>query len=320
MRQYILRRLLQTIPILIGVSILVFAVIKTTPGDPFSYLFGRNVDTSVKEKLKAEYGLDKPLPVQYFNWVKQTAQGNLGYSIRTGKPVTEMMGQYIPKTLLLTVSAFLIGLMLAIPIGVISATRQYSVGDYVATTGSFIGISLPGFFTALLAQYFIAVKLQWLPLNGTKTIGADLTGMAAVFDTLKYLTLPALVLAVREIAGYSRFARSSMLETLRQDYVRTARSKGLSERIVIYKHALRNSLIPIVTLLGFSLPELFGGAVIIETLFSWRGMGVMTLEAVGNRDYPVLMATNMFFALLVVVGNLVADILYAIVDPRIRYS
>jgi peptide/nickel transport system permease protein len=315
-RQYILRRLLQTIPLLLGVSVLMFAIIKATPGDPFTYLFGPRTDRRVVAKLREEAGLNKPLPVQYFNWMKQTVQGNLGYSLRNGESVATLLKKRIPNTLLLTLTSFVIGVGLAIPIGVISATRPYSLLDYATTTVAFVGISLPGFFTALIAIYVFAVELQWFPMNGIVTPGKPFS----IWDLLHHLALPAIILASRDLASISRYTRSSMMETLRQDYIRTARSKGVAERLVVYKHALRNSLIPIVTILGFSLPDLLGGAVIFETLFTWPGMGQLTFDAVNNRDFPVLMVTNMFFAVLVIAGNLMADVLYAVVDPRIRYS
>jgi peptide/nickel transport system permease protein len=301
---------------LLGVSIIIFVIVHSTPGNPYAYLFGPKVDPKIREKLMVEMGFRDPLPVQYVRWLKETASGNLGYTLRTGEPVAKLVMGRLPRTLLLTGTAFVLALLVAIPIGVISATRQYSLLDYTVTTFSFMGISLPSFFAALLAVYFFAVKWPIFPMNGIVTPGKPFS----VWDLLYHLTLPALSLALRDIASYSRFTRSSMLEVLRQDYVRTARAKGLAERVVIYKHALRNGMIPVVTLLGFSLPGLFGGAIIFETIFTWPGMGLLSIEAVGNRDYPILMTVNMFFAVLVILGNLIADILYAVVDPRIRYS
>jgi len=316
MGQYVLRRLLQTIPILLGVSVILFIIVHSTPGNPYAYLLGPRTDPKMRQELMDRMGLNDPLPVQYVRWLKTTLSGNLGYSIRSQRPVTEMMAQAIPNTLILTGSAFLFGLLLAIPIGVVSATRQYSAGDYAVTTFAFMGISLPAFFSALIMVYFFAVKWPIFPMNGITTPGQPFS----MWDLLYHLILPTITLGLRDMAAYTRFTRASMLEVLRQDYVRTARAKGLAERVVIYKHALRNGLIPVITLLGFSLPGLFGGAIITETIFSWPGMGLLSFTAVGNRDYSVLMATNMFFAFLVIMGNLLADILYALVDPRIRYS
>lgn len=316
MRQYIIRRMFQTIPILFGVSVMIFLIVYSTPGDPYAYLFGPRVDPKVKAKLKEEMGLNDPLPFQYVRWLRTTMSGDLGYSLRTQQRVTDMLGTRLGPTFILSATALLIAILVAIPIGVLSATRQYSLFDYSATSFAFMGISLPTFFTGILAVFFFAVKFQWFPMNQMATPGAPFS----LADRLHHLVLPALVLGAQSIAQYTRFTRASLLEVLRQDYVRTARSKGLAERVVVYKHALRNGLIPIVTLLGFSLPGLFGGAIITETIFTWPGMGLLTIEAVGNRDYPVLMATNMFFAALTILGNLLADILYAVVDPRIRYS
>lgn len=316
MGQYILRRLLQTIPILLGVSIIIFIIVHSTPGNPYAYLFGPRVDPTMKARLMEEMGFNDPLPIQYVRWLGETLKGNLGYSIRSQQPVTELLAKAIPNTLILTGTAFIIGLLLAIPIGVLSATKQYSGVDYSVTAFAFIGISLPSFFSALLMVYFFAVRWPIFPMNGITTPGQPWS----LVDLLYHLALPALTLGLRDMASYTRFTRSSMLEVLKQDYVRTARAKGLSERIVIFKHALRNGLIPVITLLGFSLPSLFGGAIITETIFSWPGMGLLSFSAVGNRDYSILMTTNMFFAFLVIMGNLVADILYAVADPRIRYS
>ncbi len=301
---------------MLGVSLILFIIVHSTPGDPYAYLFGPDVDPTIKEKKMREMGLLDPLPVQYIRWLKETATGNLGYSLRTQEPVVEMIKRRIPNTLLLTASSFTLGLLIAIPIGITSATKQYSILDYGVTAFAFMGISLPVFFSALLLIYFFAVKWPIFPMNGMVTPGQPFS----VADLLWHLVLPAVSLALRDIASVARYTRSAMLEVLRQDYVRTARAKGLAERIVIFKHALRNGLIPVITLLGFSLPFLFSGAIITETLFTWPGMGLLSIEAVSRRDYPVLMVVNIFFAALVILGNLVADILYAVVDPRIRYS
>lgn len=304
------------IPLLLGVSFIVFFIVKSAPGDPFAYLVGPDSDPAQIARMKAQLGLDKPLVIQYWSWLKETLSGNLGYSIRNQRPVVEMMAIRLGPTFLLAGAAFVIGFVVAIPFGVAAATRPYSLLDNTISTLAFMGISLPSFFTALLAIYIFGVVLRLTPLNGMATPDVPFS----LFDRLHHLALPALTLAVREIAVTMRFTRSSMLEVLRQDYVRTARAKGLSERIVVYKHALRNSLIPVITLLGFSLPTLFSGAIVFEILFAWPGMGQFTFNALLDRDYPILMTTNLFFATLVMLGNLVADVLYAVADPRIRYS
>lgn len=299
-----------------GVSIVIFAIVYSTPGNPYAYLFGPRIDPTLRARLMQEMGLNDPLPMQYLRWIKQTMSGNLGYSLRTGKPVAEMVSKAVGPTLVLTASAFTFALLMAIPIGVLSARKQYSFLDYSVTTFAFMGISLPSFFAALLAVYFFAVKWPLFPMN----MMYDPAKGFSIPNMLYHLILPAVTLGLRDMASYARFTRSSMLEVLRQDYVRTARAKGLGERVVIYKHALRNALIPVITLLGLSLPALFAGAIIIETIFTWPGMGRLSFEAVNNRDYPVLMVVNIFFAFLVITGNLIADVLYAVVDPRIRYS
>lgn len=316
MSRFLLRRLAQMIPIILGISIVVFGLTRLAPGDPFKMLLNPRTPASYAEQRRKDLGLDKSIPVQYLIWLKETVTGNLGYSYHYSKPVAEMIGERLPNTLLLTGTAFLLAFLISIPVGVISAVRQYSVLDYVLSFGAFVGISLPSFFTALLAIYLFASKWRIFPIAGMVTPGVPFQ----IGDLLYHLMLPALVLGVRDMAVYTRFARSSMLEVIRQDYVRTARSKGLAQRLVVFKHALRNALIPVITLLGFSLPELFAGAVIMEQVFTWPGMGLMSISAVVQRDYPVLMTVNLLFALMVLVGSLLADVLYAVVDPRIRYS
>jgi len=309
------------IPLLLGVSIIVFLIIHAAPGNPWSSFFSPRMDPEFRARLIAKFGLDRPLYQQYLDWLKLTLQGNLGYSTLYQRPVLDMLRERIGPTLILTASAEVLALLIAVPIGVISATRQYSKFDYSLTVLAFMGISLPGFFTILVIKFLVGFKLRLLPMAFMTTPGYIApTTWLYVWDRLKHLMMPAGILAIRGLALYSRFTRSSMLEVVRQDYIRTARAKGLAERLVIYKHALRNSLIPLITLEGLNLSALFGGAIIFEILFTWPGIGQMAYEAVLARDYPVLMATNMMFALLVMLGNLLADVLYAVVDPRIRYQ
>lgn len=316
MVKFILRRLIQIVPILLGVSIILFIIVHSVPGDPYAYLFGPRVDPTLRDRLMEEMGFNDPLPVQYVRWLSTTLQGNLGYSIRSGQAVADMMADRIPNTLILAGAAFLISIIISVPLGILSATRPYSFLDYAATAFAFAGISLPSFFAALVMIYIFAVKLQRFPMNQITTPGAPFS----LLDLLHHLVLPATALGLRDMAAYVRYTRSSMLEVLRQDYIRTARSKGLAEQVVIYKHALRNALIPIVTMAGLNLPILLSGAVVFESLFTWSGMGLLTFEAIGNRDYSILMAVNLFFTVLVILGNLAADVIYAVVDPRIRYS
>jgi len=312
---------LQAIPILLGVSILIFYVMHKAPGDPFTFLIDPSLDPDSFRRLAEEYGLNDPLYVQYWNWLKLVLTGDLGYSIRFQRPVVDMILGRLGPTVLLTGSAFLLAIIIAIPLGVISATRQYSIFDYSVSGIAFMGISLPTFFTALLGIYFFGVTLRWFPLGGMQTPGLAGPGDPIQYgDRLYHLLLPMLTLAVRDMASLVRFSRSSMLEVLRQDYVRTARAKGLKERVVLFKHAFRNGLIPLITIFGLSLADLFSGALIIETIFVWPGIGLMAFEAVVNRDYPVIIAINLIAASLVIIGNMLADFLYAVADPRIRYS
>lgn len=321
MHTYFLKRLLQAIPILLGVSILIFYVMHKAPGDPFTFLIDPSLDPDSFKRLAEEYGLNKPLHVQYWNWLKLVLQGDLGYSIRFQRPVVDMLLGRLAPTVLLTGSALFLAIIIAIPLGVISATRQYSIFDYSVSGIAFMGISLPTFFTALLGIYFFGVTLRWFPLGGMMTPGLEgPDGPIQFGDRLYHLMLPMLTLAVRDMASLVRFSRSSMLEVLRQDYVRTARAKGLRERVVLFKHAFRNGLIPLITIFGLSLADLFSGALTIEILFVWPGIGLMAFESVVNRDYPVIIAINLVAATLVIVGNMIADFMYAVADPRIRFS
>ncbi len=318
MGKFFVRRLLQMIPLLLGVSVMVFMIMKLAPGNPLSTLtFGQTKrDPAYVAKRMQELGLNDDLHIQYINWLKQTASGNLGYSIRFQRPVAELIKERLPQTLLLTCSALVLSIVIAVPMGVISAIRQYSWFDQGLGALAIMGISLPSFFAALVAIYVFGWWLGWLPLGGIVSPGQPDT----LLMRLRHLILPATVFAVRGLAVYTRFTRSSMLEVIRQDFIRSARAKGLAQRLVVYKHALRNALIPVVTLFGFELPNLFAGAVILEQVFAWPGIGKLSVDAITVRDYPILMATNMILALLTLFGSLLADILYAIVDPRIRYS
>lgn len=320
MSTYISRRVLQSIPILLGMSVIVFTMMRLAPGDPFAHLMAPGVDIEAARARLCEIGYCGPLWQQYLNWLGDILRGDFGYSLHKQLPIGELMGRALGPTFMLSASSLLVALVVAIPMGVISALRQYSVFDYSLSFLAFVGISTPSFFAALLAIYVLALKLRLFPLPLEGVEEAAIAGTYTLLSRLKYMILPALVLSVRDLAVYTRFTRSSMLEVIRQDYVRTARAKGLANRVVVYKHALRNALIPVVTLLGLSVPSLFGTSVIIETIFSWPGMGLLSFNSVLNRDYPVIISVNLFFAVLVLIGNLLADIMYAIVDPRIRYS
>lgn len=321
MTTFIARRFLQMIPILIGATMLIFVVIKMAPGDPYSGMIDPRMDPRKIEELRQHYCLNCPITEQYWNWLKLILQGDLGTSIRFKTSVSDMIGDRLVPTLALGLSSQLIVFLIGIPVGILAATRQNSWVDNVVAVFTFAGISIPPFFFGLLLlKWFALGGTKLLPSSGFITPGANLTGMALYVDMGKHLILPALALGITGIAGLMSYVRSSMLEVLRQDYVRTARAKGLEERIVTYKHALRNALIPVVTIIGLQLPGLVGGAIITETIFMWPGIGRLTYTALLERDYPVLMALNLMFAFLTMVGSLLADIGYAAVDPRIRYD
>ncbi len=321
MTTFVIRRLLQMIPILLGATMLIFLVIKMAPGDPFSGMIDPRMDPRKIEELRQRYCLNCPLPEQYWSWLKLTLQGDLGTSIRFKTPVHEMILQRLGPTVALGVSAEVLVFAIGIPIGILASTRQNSWLDGLTTIIAFAGISIPAFFFGLLLlKWFALDGLKLFPSSGFMTPGAKLSGAKLYLDVAHHLVLPALALGITGVAGLMRYVRSAMLEVLRQDYVRTARAKGLAEKVVVYRHALRNALIPVVTILGLDLPTLVGGAIITESIFIWPGIGRLLYTSLLERDYPVLMALNLMFAFLTMVGSLLADIGYALVDPRIRYD
>jgi len=316
MQRYLLRRLFITLPILLGITVLSYLIMSLTPGDPVKMLIDPNTTQADLEIRRRALGLDQPVIVRYVKWLNELAHGNLGYSFSSGTRVTERIGERVVPTLTLTVTALLLSYLIAVPVGMVAATRRYTWLDYLATIFAFLGISLPTFFLGLAGIYVFALRLRWLPVGGTLTLG----GAGGLLDNLHHLILPATVLAVAGAGVLTRYIRSSMLEVLGQEYVRTARAKGLAERIVHRHHALRNALIPVVTVAGLQIPALLAGAVITEQIFEWPGMGRLTIEAINQRDYPVLMGITLIAAVLVAVGNLLADVTYSLVDPRIRYE
>lgn len=317
MMAYTARRLAQMIPLLFGISVVLFAVIQAAPGGPEAALLesGRFIDPAVIEAYRERLGVDKPVHIQYFRWVTAALTGDLGISFSTTRPVTEMIAERLPATLQLMGAAFLTAAILAIALGVLSAVKQYSWFDHFGTGFSFVGIAMPVFWLALILQLVFSVQLGWLPIAGTETVGASSFG-----DRLLHLILPTIVLSFHYIAGWSRYLRSSLLGVLRGDYIRTARAKGLPERRVIGIHALRNALIPLLSIMALNLASLFSGAVITETVFAWPGIGRMFVQAMFARDYPLLMGILMLGSVMVIVFNLVADLLYGYLDPRIRYD
>jgi peptide/nickel transport system permease protein len=315
MSRYVVHRLLQMIPLLLGITVVLFAVIQAAPGGPEAALLesDRFIDPDVIEAYRQRLGVDRPVPVQYVRWLGSALRGDLGVSFSTTRPVAEMISERLPATLELMGASFLLAAVLAFGLGVVSAARQYSWFDHVGTGISFVGIAMPVFWFALILQLIFAVRLGWLPVAGTRTVGATSLG-----DHLRHLILPATVLSLRYVAGWSRYLRSSMLEALRTDFVRTARAKGLPEIAVVWGHGLRNAMIPVVSVMALNLSGLFSGAVITETVFAWPGVGRMFVQAMFARDYPLLMGILMLGSTMVVVFNLVADILYGLLDPRIR--
>lgn len=320
MGRYILRRILISIPVMLGITIVTYLIVNLAPGDPVSAMLNPEAIASQGPEWvaqqKANLGLNKPLPVRYVLWIGQLGHGNLGFSYNDRLPVTSKLKERFWPTAKLMLTVEFIALLVAIPIGVISAVKQYSWIDYISTIFGFTAVSIPSFFLALAAIYIFSVKIGWLPAAGMSTIGQPPT----FFDSLKHLVLPALVLGLSQAAPLIRYTRSSMLETIRQDYMRTARAKGLGEMFVLYRHGLRNAMIPLITVVALDLPKLLGGTVIIEAVFAWPGMGTLAIESVRNRDYPVIMAINLLAAVLILASNLLADVLYALVDPRIKYS
>jgi peptide/nickel transport system permease protein len=314
MIKYIIKRILVAIPVLLGITILDY-LIMSFAGSPLEMMVGPKTSQAALEAKAIALGLDKPIYVQYLVWLQQLLQGNLGYSIKSYQPVSQIIGSHIGPTVLLMGTSLIIGLLIAIPTGIYSAVHRYKKRDYTLVTLSFLGSSIPSFFLSLIFIYFFTVRLGWLPSSGMVTAG----GNGGVGDIIKHMIMPVMILAI-SIAGVNiRYVRSAVLEILEKDYLRTAKSKGIGRFLTINKHALRNALISIVTIIGMQIPSLFGGAVIVEQIFSWPGLGLITMNAIINRDYPVIMGVCLLTAVVVLVANLITDIVYALVDPTIQY-
>jgi peptide/nickel transport system permease protein len=312
------------VPLLIGITIICFTVMHLAPGSPTDLQTQMNprVSAEAKERLRTMYELDKPLHQQYWSWVKKLAVLDLGKSFSSDhRPVADKILERLPITILLNILSMLLILLIAIPIGILSAVHQDSPFDKITSVFVFVGFAIPTFWLALLLMIFFGVNLSWLPISGIRSLNYEyLPAGAAFWDLIKHLILPVLLSAFGGLAGLSRYMRSNMLEVIRQDYIMTARAKGLSERVVIYKHALRNALLPVITILGLSIPGLIGGSVIFETIFAIPGMGQLFYMSVMARDYPVVMGILFIGAALTLLGNLIADVSYAVADPRIRVS
>jgi peptide/nickel transport system permease protein len=319
MGAYIIRRLITAIPTLIAISMVIFAILALAPGDPLSDLaLNPSVPPEVRQNIRKKLGLEDPIPVRYAKWASSLFRMDFGYSFRTRAPVIDLLKQRMLTTLYISGTAFLLSILSAIPIGVLSAVKQYSLFDNVATTVAFIGFSLPTFCTGLFFILLFTIKLGWLPSIYRSTI--DTGGLEGVWERIRQAIMPISVLALFQAAALMRFMRASMLETIHQDYVRTARAKGLSEGKVINRHAVRNALIPVITIIALSLPGVITGAVVTEQIFKVPGMGALLITAIQNNDTPVVMAIAFLFSILVVIFNLVADVIYGILDPRIKYS
>lgn len=328
MTRYVLRRLLGAIPLVLGIATIVFFVVNLAPGDPTLYLLAPGMNAEVVEQMRVNYGLDQPVYVRYVKWMGAMLTGDFGYSFAYNRPVLEVLMGFLPNTLILSACALALAFLVGIVLGTIQAVRQYSGLDSTLSVVLLFFYSMPSFWLALMLILMFSLMARnmwgwpiWFPASGMMSTGYEFLGpWGRVVDRAKHLVLPTLSLSLVLAAGIARYMRGSMLEVIRQDFVRTARAKGLPERTVVFKHALRNALIPVITLVGLYIPVLFSGTVFIELIFAWPGMGRALVDAINTRDYPLVMASSFFFAIMVVLANLVADILYAVVDPRIRYD
>jgi peptide/nickel transport system permease protein len=320
MIRYIIRRLLISIPIFFLITLIVYGLYALSPGDPVVNIIGYDAFVRMPaeqvQRIRHQYGFDQPWTVRYVHWLGRALRGDLGYPYKGSKTVVQNLEERIPPTLLLMGTSLILAMIFGIPMGIYMAMKQYSLGDYVLTIVAFAQLSFPSFFIGLAMIYVFALKLDVLPTYGMQTIGAPFS----VLDRIEHLIMPATILGVFSAGVWARYARSSMLEVMHSDYVTVARAKGLSESAVIVRHILRNALLPLVTIIALDIPSLLGGAVITEQIFQWPGMGMMTIRATNTRDYPMLMGILLVSAIMILASNLIADIMYAMVDPRIRYA
>lgn len=313
MGRYVLKRLAQAVVVLFGVSIVTFALIHLVPGDPVRIGLGTRFDPELYEQLRERAGLDQPLIVQYFSWLTSALTGDLGVSFRTGRPVSQSIAARLLPTLSLGLAGLVVALVIALPLGIVSAIRRGRAVDYIATVFSQMGISIPDFWMGIMLILLVSLTLGWLPPSGyASPIGEPL-------EWLRRVTMPALTIGVVSGSILTRFVRSSMLEVLGQDYTRTAESKGLRERVIVRRHVLRNALLPVITMAGLQLAFMLGGVIVVEVVFAWPGLGALAYDAVLRRDYPLLQGAVLVFAIVFVAINLLVDLLYAFVDPRIKY-
>lgn len=314
MFKYVVRRVVSLIPVLFFVSVIVFIITRMIPGDPAAVMLGETATEEAVERLRESMGLNDPLTVQYSHFLRDLLRGHLGDSPAYNKPVTQLIAQTLPNTLLLGFTAILLALLIAVPIGIFSACRQNSPIDYLGMLISLLGVSMPIYWLGMMLVYAFAVRINIFPAIGMGSLSEGL------LDVVMHLTLPAICLATIPMANFARITRSSMLEVIRQDYIRTARAKGLKERVVIWKHGLKNALIPILTVIGMQISMMLSGAVLTETIFSWPGMGRLIVDAIEKRDFVVVQGTIMFLAFAFVLITLIVDILYAMFNPKVRFQ
>lgn len=313
MKEKIIKRLLNMIPMLFFITIISFILMHLAPGDPLQAYISPNMNVEDIERIRESLGLNDPIIVQYFKWLFNTIQGNLGYSMVNSKPVLDLILERLGPTILLSGSALIISIMISIPVGLISGYKKNSIIDKVLNVVSYIGISIPSFWFAMMLIYVFSIKLNIFPSVGMRTIGVDTT-----LDLINHLILPVTVLSFYNLSVYIRYIRSSTIEQLKQDYVTTQYAYGASTKDILFKHVLKNTLLPVITIFGMSLPSIFTGAFITETIFGWPGMGQLGVNAIFGYDYPVVMGITLFSSAMLIIGNLIADILYAMVDPRIK--
>lgn len=319
MIRYIVRRLIQSIPVIFGITMLSFAIMKLAPGDPLANFVDPTISMEDLEASRAALGLNRPWYIQYSSWIREVLRGNLGYTYSGNHSIRGLIARRFPNTIILTFSAFILSFTVGVPIGVTSSIKKNTRVDYGLTVFSLVGVAVPAFFFGLLMIYLFSIILGVFPAGGMVNVRAGYTGFARVVDIAHHLVLPVIVLSLSNIAAVSRFTRSNMVDVLKEDYIRTAAAKGLRHRVIIYKHAFRNAIIPVITIFGLSIPFLFSGAYITESIFNWPGMGSLGIQAIQDREYGIVMALNLVTATLVLMGSLVADILYAAADPRIRH-
>jgi len=315
---FIIRRILISIPVFIGITLLVFTFVAIAPGNVADGLIRPEMssDAAAREEIIRRYGLDQPLPVRYVSWLTNALQGELGYRAMNGTPISDEVWRGLRASLILTGTALILGILVGVPLGILSAVRQYSKLDFLLTGVTFLGISLPSFLLGIGGLWLLGLQFKLVPIAGMSTVGKPFD----MVDFLRHLALPALILGFGYMARFMRYTRASMLDVINAEYITTARSKGLPSPTVLWRHAFRNGLIPIITLIGLSIPEVVGAAVVTESVFSWPGLGLMLTEAVNQRDFLLIMGITILLATVVLIANLVADVAYGFADPRIRYS